>query len=248
MGAILLNDARSGIPYALMDGTYITAARTGAVIGVMAKYLVKNNARAITIVGSGAQGLASFIMIATAVSGILEVRVVDINPQAQDNFINHASKEFPDVSYVKYDDIQTACNGASIIVAAATSPVPLLSNIEFDKGTTVLCVEEDITTKFARRFDCFISDFTECFVERTNITNKHHAEITGEPYEEIAPDDITGEIGDIITNKIAGRKNDDDIVLAASVGMGIQDIIVASYVYERAVINDAGTIKEFVEI
>ena len=160
-GSIILNDPKTGIPYAFMDGTYITAARTGASVGVMAKYLARNNSEVFTVVGSGAQGLSSFIMIHTALPTIKEVRVVDINPEAQERFIKGASAIFPDVKYIKMNDIQEACTGSNIVVGAATSPKPLLADINYDKGTTVLGIEEDINNRFASKFNSVIVDFTE---------------------------------------------------------------------------------------
>lgn len=248
MGSIVLNDPKTGAPYAFMDGTYITAARTGASVGVMAKYLARNNSEVFTVVGSGAQGLASFIMIRTALPAIKEVRVVDINPEAQERFIKNASEIFPDIKYIEMSDIQEACTGAQIIVAAATSPKPLLIDINFDKGATVLCIEEDITNRFARKFDSVIVDFTECFIERTNVTSKHHADVTGEPYEEISKETLTGEIGDVITGKLPSRKNQDDMIMASPIGMGITDIIIADYVYQHAIKLGKGLLLDFLDI
>ena len=242
IGTVLLHDPESGRPYSVMGGTYITAARTGAVMGVMAKYLCKKDSSVFTVIGAGAQGLSGFNMVQLALGTLKEVRVVDIRPEAQEHFIRQAKALFPNINYLPYDDIQTACTGADVVLAAATSEKPLLTDIEFAKGSTVLIIEEDFGNTFVKKFSQFVGDFRECLVERINADAVHHCEITGEKFEELTLEAVTSEIGDIITGKNAGRKDDEEIILAASVGMGIQDIIVASEAYTKALQSETGTV------
>ena len=247
-GTVILNEPETGIPYALMDGTYITAARTGASVGVMAKHLARKDSKVITVIGCGPQGLSSYIMIHTALPGIREVRAVDINPAAQERFIAGAREVFPEAEYRKFDSIQEACTGAEVIVVAATSPTPLLLDIELDPGATALCVEEDINNRYCKRFDKVIVDFEDCFLERVNADNKHHCELTGEIYEELLKESLDGEIGDVITGRIRGRESDDEKILAAPVGMGVTDIICAQYAFEKALEKGEGKIVDFLNL
>lgn len=181
-------------------------------------------------------------MIKLAISTVSEIRLVDINPASQERFAKQMAEKFPDVTCVNYSDIQTACKGADLVLAAATSEKPLLADIQFDKGTTVLIIEEDFGNSFVARFGQFVGDFRECLVERINADSKHHCELTGENFEELTMESVTSEIGDIIVNKAAGRRDEDEIILAASVGMGIQDIIVAQEAFDRAMTSDTGTV------
>jgi ornithine cyclodeaminase len=64
-----------------MSGTYITDIRTGAVVGVTAKYMARRDFKVLTGVGAGAQGLTSMKMVLLAMKGIGEVRVVDLHPE-----------------------------------------------------------------------------------------------------------------------------------------------------------------------
>lgn len=242
IGTVILNDPETGKPYSVMGGTQITSARTGAVMGVMAKYCAKKTSKVLTVVGAGVQGYAAFTMIAHGVPSLEEIRVVDIVPAAQDRFIEKAKKIHPEIKYVKYDSIEKACRGSDIILAAASAEESLYETIRFDKGATLLILEGDITRSYAKTFDKFVADFTECLVDRYNADAQHHAELTGKPFEPLTEDCVTSEIGDIITGKSIGRKNDDEIILAASVGMGIQDIIVANEAFEKAIENNVGTV------
>lgn len=242
IGTVVLCDPQTGKPYAIMGGTYITAARTGAVMGVMAKYTVRKDAQVLTVVGAGAQGFSAFLMIKLAIGTISTVRLVDINPASCRRFAERAVKAFPDVTCIDCGSIQEACRGADVVLAAATSEKPLLADIAFDKGTTVLIIEEDFGNSFVKKFDGFVGDFRECLVERINADSRHHCEVTGEPFEELTMESVTSEIGDIIVGKDCGRRNDSEIILGASVGMGIQDIIVGHEAFERAIECNRGTV------
>lgn len=248
MGTIVLHQPETGMPYAILGGTHITEMRTGAVAGVAAKYLAKKSSKVLTIVGAGAQGLTSMEMITLAMQGIKEIRVVDIRPENQEHFITKAKEMFPDINYVAYLDRQEAFQGSDIIVMATTATKSLLEGIELDKGTTVVIIDEKITPKVVGMFDKWIVDFKECVLERENATNKVDAEINGEEFESLDEAMVTGEIGDVIIDKIAGRVNDEEKVLADAVGMSITDVSVARAAYDAALEKNLGVVLPFQDI
>lgn len=245
IGTILLLDPKTGKPYALMNGTYVTSSRTGAVMGVMAKYCAKKDATSLTIIGAGAQGFSAFLMVCTALPDVNEICVVDIREDTQDHFIANAKKLFPNKVYTKCCDIQKACTHADLVLSTAGGERPLLADIKFAKGTTVLDVAETYGGTFVKKFDKYIGDFKECLVERINDDAKHHCESTGAAYDGLELNDVSAEIGDIIIGKSKGREHDDEIILASSVGMGIQDLIVAHEAYKNALSQDIGTVLDF---
>ena len=59
VGTIILYDPETGLPYSIMDGTYITDLRTGAVSGIKAKYLSRKDAKKLAIVGAGVHQYAN---------------------------------------------------------------------------------------------------------------------------------------------------------------------------------------------
>ena len=94
-------------------------------------------------------------------------------------------------------------------------------------------------------FDGWYVDFTECAIERYNSDGRHAAELCGKPYKDLTEEMVTGEIGDIIAGKIKGRINDSQKLLAASVGMSIEDIICARAVFDAAVKKGYGKVLDF---
>lgn len=91
-GIILLNDPKTGTVVAIMDGTFLTAMRTGAASGVATKYLAKKNANVVGVIGTGVQGR-------TQIAGVCEVRTVekvkayDVNPDQCGRFCKEISKD-----------------------------------------------------------------------------------------------------------------------------------------------------------
>lgn len=248
LGTIILNHPETGMPFSIMDGTTITAMRTGAVVGISAKYLAKKNSKTLTIIGAGTQGFTSFIMTAIAINTIDEVRIVDIKSEARKNFIENAVKQFPNIKYVEIENIQQACKGADIIVTATTSGKALLIDISLEPGTTVIEVSGKLTAELIKKFDRFIVDFAICLMERVNQSSRYAAELEGKVYTDLSPDLADGEIGSVILGKTVGRLNDNEIILSKSIGMSVEDITVAYEVYDQAVKNGMGIALELFDI
>jgi ornithine cyclodeaminase/alanine dehydrogenase-like protein (mu-crystallin family) len=248
LGTIILHHSETGMPYAIMGGTYITGIRTGAVAGVTAKYLARRDSKILTVVGAGAQGMTSLQMVLLAIPGIEEVRIVDIRPENRERIITKAKEDFSDIKYIEYDNRQEAFIGADIIVLATTASSSLLEDLNIDDGTTVICVAEILTPKVLKSFDRWIVDFSDCVIERFNTSGRQAAIVKGEKYNELTKEMVTGEIGDVIIGKTVGRLNNDEKVISAAVGMSIEDVIVARAAYDNAIKKSIGTLLPFQDI
>lgn len=249
LGSIVLNDPETGCPLAFLDGTYITAARTGATVAIFAKYLARKNARTATVIGTGAQGLSAILMTLTVLPGIEEVRAVDIVPEARHRFLRAASAQYPQVNFVEMEDMGAACRGADIVINAANSSQLLLPKVTLDPGATVMVLEEDLKPSYVKRtYDAFVTDFIDCFVERSNISLQHRHDAYGEEIELVTADLLSGEIGEAITGKRQFRKSDSDIIVASSIGMGVQDVMTASYIYKKAMEQGTGQVLQLLDL
>lgn len=251
IGIIVLFDPQTGVPYAIVDGTFITNIRTGAVVGVQAKYLAKKGSRIATFIGAGAQGYTSMQAVEAAMDTLEEVRLVDINPTTLASYIAKASKEFPKLQFVPYDDIQTAAEGSDIVVSCALPLTPLLEGIIFDKGTTVISVSEPFRSPewVKSTFSKMVADFPECLITRMNQEGLWLAERSGKnDYVELPFDMVDEELGDIIIGKAAGRTNDEEVIFSATVGMSMEDVICAETVYQTAAKKGVGAELDFMDL
>lgn len=250
IGVIVLFTPETGVPYAIVDGTFITAIRTGAMAGLQAKYLARKNSSVLTLIGAGVQGYTSMQAIQTALGGLREVRLVDINPEMIKKFLEKGKQEFPETEFVVKDDIQTAAEDADIVASCANAGKPLLQGIEFAKGTLVISVSECIQSVewIKNTFDMMVADFPECLVMRVNQENLWTAEQKGEKPVMLSVEMIDETLGEIIAGRKKGRISDDQIIFSATVGMSMEDVIAAQEVYLHALEKGIGKELDFMDL
>ena len=225
-----------------MDGTYITAIRTGAMAGVSAKFLSKKSPKVLTLVGCGAQGQTACRSILFNCPTISEVRLIEVNPMMLEKFMQECASMYPDIRFIHMDSIQEACTGADIVHAAHSAPRPLLRDIHYDKGTLVVVTAEPfITRDWLDTFDRRVTDFPECLVTRLNQEALYYSQRDGVAYDELSPEFSDVTIGEVVAGQKAGRQSEDEIIVSLFVGMSIEDVICAKEVYDRAVEQGLGT-------
>lgn len=245
LGTIILHDPDNGLPYAILGGTHITAMRTGAAAAVQAKHLARRNPRTLSIVGAGAQGFTSMQMTVLAVPGIRQVRIRDIAAGNSESFIARGRALFPHLEFLSCQSNGEALTGTDIAVYATSSETPILEGSRLDEGVTVICVSEMLTPKTLSMFDSWYVDFTACSIERFNAEGHIIAKKTGSVYADLAGDMVTGEIGDVMIGRTPGRTGENQRILATSVGMSIEDVVVARAAYDAAVEGKKGLILDF---
>ena len=244
IGTIILYDPETGMPKCIMDGTLITDLRTGAVSGVNAKYLARNDSRSLAVVGAGVTGFCSMEMIMRAFPGIKEVIACDLSQEHRESFEANGRAEYPSVTFSSVDDQRIVLREADIVVFATSATRPLLENDDPAEGVTVITVCELLTRKAVGMFDHWYVDFAQCALERYNDGGRMSAAERGVAWEDLTMDEVTGEIGDVITGKIPGRVTGNEKVLAGAVGMSVEDVICADLVFRRAMEKGAGLVLD----
>ncbi|MHA2210696.1 MAG: ornithine cyclodeaminase family protein, partial [Candidatus Thorarchaeota archaeon] len=94
-GVIIMNDPETGLPEAIMDGTYITTLRTVCVSVIATKHLCNEDASEMAIVGCGVQGTNHAIALKRMMPSISEVRVSDIYEPSISSFVDEIGRRFP---------------------------------------------------------------------------------------------------------------------------------------------------------
>lgn len=249
MGIIILEHPKTGLPFAIVDGTYVTEIRTGAAAGVAAKYCAKKGAHVALQVGAGAQGTMAARAVLTAVPAVDEMRVADISEANLEKFEKAINAEYPGVKVVKYTNYLDAIAGSEIVAFATNAPKALSRDVkEFDKGTVVLFVAENVDDSDLRRFDVRVADFPKCYAVRINEELEAKFKATGAPYATILEETFDTTIGDLAAGTGTGRTSDDQTVVVGMCGMGIEDLGVAKIVYDRVTANGGGVVVDFQDI
>jgi len=125
MGNLLLNDAATGEALALINGTYLTAMRTGALGALSAKYLSPEDSNTCGLVGAGMQGLYQVLALAT-VRPLREVYIYDANLAQAEKFAAQLAARAPELSCRIVENSKELVEASQIVICATTSTKPVL--------------------------------------------------------------------------------------------------------------------------
>ncbi|MDV5066695.1 MULTISPECIES: ornithine cyclodeaminase family protein [Bacillus] len=241
-GIVMLSDFQTGEPLALLEGSYLTMIRTGALSGVATKHLARHNAKTLCIIGTGeqAKGIAEAIF---AVRDIEKVILYNRTEEKAYAFAQYIQEKFNTPAYVK-TNANEAISEADIIVTTTNASTPVFSE-KLQKGVHVNAVGsfrpsmQELPSHAIVGANKVVVESKEAALEETGDLQV--------PIKEglFEASDIHAELGQIISGEKAGRENDEEITVFKSVGLAVVDIIVAKYLYERAVEQGIGNKIEF---
>jgi len=228
---IILNDPTKGEPLAIMDGTYITAMRTGAAGAVGIKYLARKGAKTAGVIGLGVQGRSNLRALCK-VRDVEKVKAYDVLPAARKTFVEEMSKELG-INIKAVDSVAEAAKGSEIVITCTPSATPILMGNMLEKGAHVSAIGTDtaakreLDTSVLKRADKLVVDF------------KDQAFVVGDfavPLKEgaIRKEDVYAELGEIVTGKRPGRTSENEVTLFKATGLAIQDVGTAFKVYQLA--------------
>jgi ornithine cyclodeaminase len=231
-------DPVTGRPLALMDGTWLTALRTGAVGGLAADLMARKDASVVALFGAGVQARTQLEAV-RCVRDIHEVRVVSPSGASADRLV----AELEGVAARRVDDPDVAIAGADIVLAATSSPSPVFDGSKVEPGTHVTGVGS-FTTEM-REVDTALVQRARVVVDQREAIMEEAGDIVG-PIRDGAVDEsvMTAEIGDIVLGRAPGRTSHDEITFFKSVGNAVQDVSVAARVLEIAERDDLGVVVE----
>ncbi|MBT2577977.1 ornithine cyclodeaminase family protein [Bacillus sp. ISL-8] len=237
-GIVMLSDFQTGEPLALLEGSYLTMIRTGALSGVATKHLARHNAKTLCIIGTGeqAKGIAEAVL---AVRGIEKINLYNRTEEKAYAFAQYIQEKFSKPAYV-YRDPNEAISEADIIVTTTNASTPVFSE-KLKKGVHINAVGsfrpsmQELPSHAIAGADKVVVESKEAALEETGDLQV--------PIKEglFEASDIHAELGQIISREKAGRENDEEITIFKSVGLAVVDIIVAKYLYEKAVECGVGT-------
>jgi len=234
---IVLNDSWTGVPLAIMDGTYISAMRTGAVTGVGAKYLANPDSEVVGIIGCGVQARTQIMAIKAAVPSVKSLKGYDIRGEASKQFTQWASKELG----IRAEPVATAkeaVEGSDIIATVTVADEPIVKDAWLKKGSLFAHVGS-----YQEEEEAVIFNTNKVVVDLWHEVLHRGTPLLARLYTagKIKDDKIYANIGEIIRGKKQGRKNRDERIFFSPLGMGSEDVGVASFVYKEAKKKGLGT-------
>ena len=222
----IASDYDTGETLAVLDGSYLTKIRTGAISGVATKYLAREDAKTLCVIGAGdqAEGLIAAIL---AVRDI-EMLHISSRTRAKAEKLAEFVKQTYHVSTKVFDEADQAMENADIVVTATNSNKPVYSH-SLHPGVHLNAVGsfkpemQELPSETMLIANKIVVESTEAAMEETGDLKV--------PLEEgiITEQSLHGELGDIVSGKISGRDDEEEVTVFKSVGLAIVDIVVAQY-------------------
>jgi len=222
LGMYILSDPSTGAPLAVMDATYLTAARTGAAAGVASKFLARDDSRSVGLIGCGVQAHTALAAL-RVVFDTLDVVAHDRDSGAAERFAAEVGGRAATAREAA---------GCDIVCTLTPSRAPVVERAWVRPGTHINALGADGPGKQELEVE-ILQD------AKVVIDDLHQAEGGGEinvalTRGELRVGDLYGGLGEVVAGLKAGREADGEITVFDSTGLAIQDVAVARLVYDSA--------------
>jgi ornithine cyclodeaminase/alanine dehydrogenase-like protein (mu-crystallin family) len=235
-GIVLLSSTRTGEPLAILNASAITEIRTAAASAVATGLLARPDATELAIIGTGVQARAHLL----AISGsrpLTEIRVAGRHPARAIEFASHL-QPLVRTPVIACASAQEAVTGAGIIVTATSATEPVLRRDWLTPGTHINAVGACLP--HARELDTATMAEAVLFADSRESVRREAGDFLLALAEgAIGPDHVRAEIGELLTGEASGRMTDHEITVFESLGLAVEDLAAAAYIYGKA--SEPGT-------
>ena len=231
-GLLILNDIETGLPYAVMDCTWITAYRTGAASALSAKYLARSQSEVAGMLGCGVQGRTNLLAFSTLFP-LRRVYAYDILPDAQRRYVEEMSVALG-LEIIGVDEPRKAVVESDLVVTSGPilkHPAPTIEKDWLRPGAFASAVDFDSYWK------------GDALAQFDRISTDDHAQFRyyrSVGYFQSTPDPYA-DLGEIVLGLKPGRERDDERTMAINLGLALEDMAVAPEVFRRAKERGIGT-------
>jgi ornithine cyclodeaminase len=231
---VALVDSATGQPTAILDGTYLTALRTGAASGAATDLLARSDASVAAIFGAGVQGRTQLEAVG-AVRDLAAAWVYDIDPAAADRFAAEMSgaREGVPAEILVASSAREAVAEADVICTTTTARSPVFDHRDLKPGAHINAVGsfkpevQEVPAETVVKAKLVVDSREACWAETGDLIIPRDQGLIGE-------DDVFAELGEIVAGDRPGRESDAEITLFKSVGNAVQDVSVAASALEEA--------------
>jgi len=255
LASIVLMDPETGALRALMDGRYITEARTAAVSAVSSRLLARKTAQSLAIIGSGVQA-RSHLEALSLVHNLRHVTVWSPQKSHRDQFVEWAdsavrSRPDPDQVAIRsassrdqvpkvaaVDHAGEAVVGADVVVLVTSSPTPVIENGWVKPGAHVISVgacrpnQREMDPALVARSRLFVDSRAAALIESGDV-------VLGIEEGRFTADHIVAEIGELVAGA-AARRSETEVTIFKSLGLAVEDVTSGDLAYRRAVERGVG--------
>lgn len=235
LALVALLDADTGQPLAILNGTFLTALRTGAVSGKATELLARPEVKTLLCIGAGAQAFTQIWAVCTARPAIERVLIHSRSAASAQRLVERLRDELPEIGAraAVADDRRAAVRAADVICTATSARTPVFDDADLRPGTHINAVgaytpamQEAPAATVARAY-VVVDAIEAALAEGGDLVV---------PLREglIEAAHVSTELGQVVSGDRPGRTGDDQITFFKSVGNAVQDIAVARYAVEQA--------------
>ncbi|WP_434346819.1 ornithine cyclodeaminase family protein [Myxococcus virescens] len=225
----ILSDPDTASPLAILDGTLLTAWRTGAAGGVASKFLARKQPRTLGLVGCGVQARVLIDSHRAVFGDSLELLLADTSEAA--------AKALQAEKGGRVVSTQEAC-GADIVCTATPARVPVVKREWFQPSAHINAMGADAPGK--QELDARLLTEGRVFIDDTEQA-LHSGEVNVPLHDgRLRPEQIAGTLGEVVSGKKPGRTSDAEITVFDSTGLALQDVALARALYDAALARGLG--------
>ncbi len=231
---VIMNDPDTGLPLAVMDGTWMTAWRTAAVSAISAQYLARRDSKVLAVCGAGVQGRTNLSALALVLKELEEVRIYDTSSDNLARYLDEMAPLHPKLKLKPAGSAQEAIRGADVVLTAGPifkEPKPVIAPEWLKPGCLGLPLD----------FDNYFTPeaFLACHKFYTDDWDQleYYHRLGSFPS---LPQERT-DLGDLAAAKAPGRENDEEIIMACNLGIAMDDMVVGALLMEKAKEKGLGT-------
>ena len=240
-GLIILTNPVTNSVKAILDGASLTAVRTGAASGVATRHLAREDSKVLAVFGGGTQGYTQFEAVCCE-RNITDAFIYDINRETAERFAGYFKDKSSCNIQVAHD--LSFLPLADIICTATPSAEPLFPVELLKPGVHINAVGsynpkmQELPNELFAKALLYVDHQESCFSESGDLIK---------PLKQgtLNMDNYRGEIGSLVASEIKGRSSSEEITIFKSVGIAIQDLAIADYVYRKSVELGCGNDFEF---
>jgi len=237
-GLMVMLDARTGRPTGFLEGTALTAIRTGAASGLATSLLAKADASRVGIIGSGTQARTQLEAVC-CVRTIEQVAVY--SPGGAQSFAEEMQGvgNVPDTIHVVSSAAEVV-RDSDIVCTATTASTPVLSSDDVRPGTHINAMGS--YTASMQELDPYLLPRARLVVDQVRAALEEAGEVIAAVREGLIHQDELVELGAIVDGVRPGRQGRDEITVFKSVGLATQDLCAAARALQRAEAEDLGVV------
>jgi len=241
-GGVLLFSAETGELLAMMNASAITAIRTAAVSGVATDVLAQSDVGNLALIGSGVEARTHLVAM-SEVRPLRRCRIASRHFANAQKLCEEMQQEFS-FPLETVETVEEALKGADLIVTTTTAREPILRREWIAPGAHLNLVGS--STPKTREADSETMAAVSLFVDRRESTlNESGDYLLALRDGVIGPDHIRAELGEVLKGDHPGRTSAEEITCFKSLGIGVEDLFAAEYLYRTAQEKNVGTWVEF---